>query len=58
MQEGRDYYLNDEGLLTFTADYLLYRGYCCGNGCRHCPYHYEAVPEPKRSELLSKRVDS
>jgi hypothetical protein len=53
--EGEDYYLNEKGLLTFTAKYLLDRGYCCGNGCKHCPYHYEAVPEPKRSYLLEKR---
>lgn len=53
--EGEDYYFNEKGLITFTAHYLLKRGYCCGSGCRHCPYHYEAVPEPKRSELLSLR---
>jgi hypothetical protein len=53
--EGIDYYFNEKGLITFTAKYLLERGYCCGNGCRHCPYHYEAVPEPRRSGLLEKR---
>ena len=36
--EGEDYYFNEKGLITFTAKYLLERGYCCGNGCRHCPY--------------------
>lgn len=35
--EGRDYYL-EGGLMVFTARYLLQRGYCCENGCRHCPY--------------------
>jgi hypothetical protein len=24
--------------MVFTAAYLLRRGMCCGNGCRHCPY--------------------
>ncbi|GAA3755465.1 hypothetical protein GCM10022270_12620 [Terriglobus aquaticus] len=24
--------------LVFTAAYHLKRGYCCGSGCRHCPY--------------------
>ena len=38
LKEGEDYYLNEEGLLTFTARYHLKRGYCCGNGCKHCPY--------------------
>ncbi|MEI7547860.1 MAG: DUF5522 domain-containing protein [Actinomycetota bacterium] len=26
------------GLAVFTAQFLADRGYCCGNGCRHCPY--------------------
>ncbi len=53
--EGQDYYLNEKGLLTFTSKYLLHRGYCCGNGCKHCPYDYEAVPEPRRIVLLKRR---
>ncbi|MCE2740331.1 MAG: DUF5522 domain-containing protein [Sphingobacteriales bacterium] len=24
--------------MVFTANYHLQRGYCCKNGCRHCPY--------------------
>jgi hypothetical protein len=32
-----DFYF-DGGLMVFTADYHLRRGYCCGSGCRHCPY--------------------
>ncbi|GAA4460222.1 hypothetical protein GCM10023093_02500 [Nemorincola caseinilytica] len=58
MQEGRDYYITGEGLLVFTAHYLAERGYCCGNGCLNCPYEYERVPEPKRSQLLKKRADN
>lgn len=53
--EDEDYYLNEKGLLVFTEKYLLDRGYCCGSGCKHCPYNYEAVPQPKRSDLLTKR---
>ena len=26
------------GLFVFTAAYLDERGYCCEQGCRHCPY--------------------
>jgi Family of unknown function (DUF5522) len=33
-----DYYFNSQGLLVFTEAYHLKRGYCCGNGCKHCPY--------------------
>jgi hypothetical protein len=35
--EPEDYYYEGEKLV-FTAAYHLKRGYCCGSGCRHCPY--------------------
>jgi len=55
LTENIDYYFNADGLMVLTTKYLLDRGYCCGNGCQHCPYEYEAVPEPGRTELLKKR---
>lgn len=55
LSEGEDYYINDQGLFVLTAKYLLERGYCCGSGCTNCPYQYEGVPEPRRSQLLEKR---
>jgi len=51
--EGEDYYYNEQGYIVLTQKYHLQKGFCCGNGCKHCPYQYENVPEPKRSELLS-----
>jgi len=53
--ENIDFYFNEEGLMVLTASYLKERGYCCGNGCLHCPYNYEAVQEPRRKELLEER---
>ncbi|HEX8356790.1 MAG TPA: DUF5522 domain-containing protein [Segetibacter sp.] len=47
--EGEDFYFNEEKLMVLTKKYHLERGYCCGNGCTHCPYHYEKVPEPQKS---------
>jgi hypothetical protein len=39
MADGEDGYLDPRtGLFVLTADYLTRRGFCCGNGCRHCPY--------------------
>jgi hypothetical protein len=55
MIEGIHYYLNEAGLMVLTEKYHLARGYCCGNGCLHCPYDYENVGEPKRTELINKR---
>lgn len=37
LTEDRDFY-NQNGLTVFTESYLKRRGYCCGSGCRHCPY--------------------
>lgn len=36
-----DFYYNEQGLLVFTAQYHLKRGYCCKNGCRHCPFGFK-----------------
>lgn len=55
LTEGVHFYYNGEGLLVFTEQYHLEKGYCCGMGCLHCPYDYEAVPEPRRAELLKQR---
>jgi hypothetical protein len=46
-----DYYF-ENGLLVYTAAYHLKRGYCCGSGCRHCPY------EPKHPRGVSKQMAS
>lgn len=36
---GEDGYLDPlSGLFVMTRAYLVHRGYCCDNGCRHCPY--------------------
>lgn len=57
IEEGIDYYYNEEGKMVLTAHYLLNRGYCCGNGCTHCPFDYLQVPEPKRTILLQQRKE-
>ncbi|MEO1437140.1 MAG: DUF5522 domain-containing protein, partial [Bacteroidota bacterium] len=36
-----DFYFNEKGLMVLTAHYLEKRGYCCKNGCTHCPYGYK-----------------
>jgi hypothetical protein len=58
LAEHKDYYLLPNGLLVFTASYLTARGYCCGNGCLHCPHEYVNVLEPKRSELIKKQNEN
>jgi len=53
--EGVDYYYNEQGYIVLTEKYHRDRGLCCGNGCLHCPFEYEKVSEPRRTELLNKK---
>lgn len=36
-----EFYLSEEGYMIFTEKYHLKRGYCCKNGCKHCPYGFD-----------------
>lgn len=45
--EGVDFYF-EKGLMVLTAHFLKKRGYCCDNGCRHCPYKDIAKPDQSR----------
>lgn len=47
--EGVDYYF-ENGLMVFTREYHLKRGYCCQSGCRHCPYGFSPDPEPSSED--------
>ena len=42
LKEGEDFYLSKEGYRIMTESYLVRRGYCCSNGCKHCPYEPKA----------------
>lgn len=55
--EGEDFYYNEQGLMVLTEKFHLGRGYCCGNGCTHCPYNYINVPEPSRSQLRINKLN-
>lgn len=50
-------YFNAEGNLVMTVNYLLKRGYCCGNGCLHCPFDYKNVTdETRRQQLIQEQL--
>lgn len=54
--EGVDFYMDPQGYRVMTEFYLVKRGYCCSNGCRHCPYSPRAVKGNRklRSEVIGK----
>jgi hypothetical protein len=39
--EPDEFYHSEEGFIIFTSKYLTKRGYCCKNGCKHCPYGFD-----------------
>jgi hypothetical protein len=47
----QDFYFED-GLMVMTAQYHLKRGYCCGSGCRHCPY----IPKHQAGSTTSESL--
>jgi len=51
--EPDDFYYSPEGYLIFTEKFLLKRGYCCQNGCKHCPYGYN-----KKSGRIEKKKNN
>jgi Family of unknown function (DUF5522) len=54
--KDEDYYVSERGQVIFTEVYHKKRGYCCGCGCKHCPYDYEGVEQSRRSKLIAKRT--
>ncbi len=38
MKSDKELYYLENGKVVFTPKYHIERGYCCGSGCRHCPY--------------------
>ncbi len=60
LEEGVDFYMED-GLMVLTERFLRKRGYCCGSGCRHCPYggpageHKAARPKENGNERRQQK---
>ncbi len=48
-----DEFYMESGKFVLTERFLWRRGYCCGNGCRHCPFEYAQVPERTRAGLAA-----
>lgn len=47
--EDEDFYMEGEKTVL-TAEYHIKRGFCCGSGCKECPYD----PEYQRGTLTLK----
>lgn len=49
--EGMHYYL-EGNKVVFTELFHKQRGYCCGSGCKHCPFD----PKHKKGNKEKKKV--
>ena len=38
--EEKIHFYMEGGLMVLTQNYHFMKGYCCENGCRHCPYGF------------------
>ena len=47
--KNQDYYTEGKNVVM-TEKHHLKRGYCCGSGCRHCPY----IPKHTRGSSETK----
>jgi hypothetical protein len=49
--KGMPYYKDPiTGNYVITEPTHKARGFCCGSGCRHCPYNHENVPGNKKED--------
>lgn len=46
--------LDADGALS--REFLLHRGYCCGNGCRNCPYGFRRLAESPAEPVTDARA--
>lgn len=45
------------GYSVFTELYMLGRGWCCGSGCRHCPYgHFNLEGRERTNKIQAPRL--
>ena len=53
--EGVHFYFDESGLMVLSEKYLLERGFCCGNGCRHCPFDFKKANHTAAGTAFAKR---
>jgi len=50
--QGQRHYIDPEtGYTVFTQLFMIDRGWCCGSGCRHCPYGHQNLPAERRGSV-------
>jgi len=56
-KDDKELYYLENGKVVFTPDYHLKRGYCCGSGCRQCPYHPVGIKGNTKLDELWEKIN-
>jgi hypothetical protein len=52
VEKGQKQYTDPEsGYTVFTQLFMMERGWCCGSGCRHCPYGHQNLPNERKGSV-------
>ncbi len=57
-ETDKDLYYFEGSKVVFTPEYHIERGYCCGNGCRHCPYEPKHIKGNIELEKIYKKENN
>ena len=56
-KDDEELYYLENGKVVFTPKYHIDRGYCCGSGCRHCPYIPTNIKGNTKLETLWEKIN-
>lgn len=51
------HYYVDNDRVIFTENYHIQRGYCCGNGCKHCPFDPKHIRDNTKIQKLWEKTN-
>jgi hypothetical protein len=56
-KDDKSLYYLENGKVVFTPNYHIERGYCCGSGCRHCPYDPKHLKGNNKLDELWEKIN-
>jgi hypothetical protein len=58
LEEGEDFYRDEQGRTVFTEHHNRRRGFCCFLACRHCPWGQAGRTPTQAFADLQRRLDT
>lgn len=52
VKQGQKQYIDPgTGYTVFSQLFMIERGWCCGSGCRHCPFGHQNLPTERKCKV-------